>query len=66
MKFTSADYVLDADEYEKLRNRMSQFQNETNVKEAIHITLICGNGYKRKYSGFVRNVILGDDLFEHA
>ena len=57
--------MLDADEYEKLRNRMSQFQKETNVKSAIHITLICGNGYKKgKYSGIVQNVILGDDLFE--
>ena len=65
MKFTSDDYMLDADEYEKLRNRMSQFQKETNVKSAIHITLICGNGYKKgKYSGIVQNIILGDDLFE--
>ena len=65
MKFTSDDYMLVADEYEKLRNRMSQFQKETNVKSAIHITLICGNGYKKgKYSGIVQNVILGDDLFE--
>ena len=44
---------------------MSQFQKETNVKEVIHVTLICGNGYKKgKYSGFVQNVVLGDDLFE--
>lgn len=35
------------------------------TNEAIHITLVCGNGYKQsKYSGIVQNVILGDDLFE--
>ena len=28
--------MLDADEYEKLRNRMLQFQKETNVKSAEH------------------------------
>ena len=64
MKFTSDVYVLNLDEYEKLRNRMAQFQKETCAKEAIHITLICGNGYKKsKYSDMVQNVILGDDLF---
>lgn len=30
----------------------------------IHVTLVCGNGYKQgKYSGIVQNVVLGDDLF---
>ncbi len=65
MKFTNEAYSLDADEYEKIRNRMAQFQHETNVREAIHITLISGNGFKQgKYSGIVQNVISGDDLFE--
>lgn len=44
---------------------MARFQKAADVKEAIHITLVCGNGYKQnKYSGIVQNVILGDDLFE--
>ena len=65
MKFTNKEYSLDADEYERIRNRMAQFQNETGVKDAIHITLVCGNGYRQsKYSGLVQNVILGDDLFD--
>lgn len=66
MKYTNKEYSLDADEYEKIQNRMVQFQKETGAKEAIHITLICGNGYKQsKYSGIVQNLILGDDLFNN-
>ncbi|MBR2276145.1 MAG: ATP-binding protein [Lachnospiraceae bacterium] len=64
MKYTTDEYSLDADEYEKLQNRLARFQKETGTKEAIHITMICGNGYKRnKYSGIIQNVISGDDLF---
>lgn len=66
MKYTNEEYSLDADEYEKIQNRMVQFQKETGAKEAIHITLICGNGYKQsKYSGIVQNLIIGDDLFDN-
>lgn len=48
-----------------LHGGLAQFQKTTDAKEAIHVTLICGNGYKQgKYSGIVQNVVLGDDLFE--
>lgn len=66
MKFTNDTYSLDKDEYDKMLSRMALFQNETGAKEAIHITLVCGNGYKQsKYSNIVQNVILGDDLFDN-
>ena len=66
MKYTNEAYSLDMDEAEKLKNRLTQFQRETEAKEAIHITLICGNGYKAgRYSGIVQNVITGEDLFEN-
>jgi hypothetical protein len=65
MKFTNEEYSLDADEYKKIQNRLTQFQKESGTKSAIHVTMICGNGYKQsKYSGLIQNVILGDDLFE--
>ena len=65
MKYTNEAYSLDAVEYEKIQNRLVQFQKATDAKEAIHVTLVCGNGYKQgKYSGIVQNVVLGDDLFE--
>ena len=64
MKFTNEEYSLDEAEYQKIENRLSKFQKVTETKDAVHVTLICGNGYKRsKYSGIVQNVIVGDDLF---
>lgn len=66
MKFTNESYALGADECEKIQNRLAQFQKESGYKDAIHVTMICGNGYKQnKYSGIIQNVILGDDLFEY-
>ena len=65
MKYTNEEYALDSEEYKKLLNRLSKFQKETGTKEAVHMTLICGNGYKRnKYSGIIQNLITGDDLFD--
>ena len=66
MKYTNDKYALDSDEYSRIQNRIAQFQNEANVKHAIHVTLIAGNGYKKnKYSNIIQNVITGDDLFEY-
>ena len=66
MKYTNGEYALDAEEYEKLLNRLSQFQTESGAKEAIHVTMICGNKYKRnRYSNVIQNVITGDDLFDN-
>lgn len=65
MKFTNEAYSLDFDEYEKILDRMSIFRKETGTDNAIHITLICGSGYKRnKYSEIIQNVITGDSLFK--
>ena len=64
MKYTNEEYSLDAEEYEKIQNRIAQFQKETGAKEAIHVTMICWRGYRQnKYSGIIQNVIVGDDLF---
>lgn len=55
MKFTNEEYSLDEDEYRKIENRISMFQKITETSDAIHVTLVCGNGYKRnKYSGIVQ------------
>jgi len=64
MKYTNNEYALDAEEYKKIQNRISQFQKETNSKEAIHVTLISGNGFKwNKYAGIIQNVITGEEMF---
>jgi len=65
MKYTNEDYSLDLSEYNKIQNRLSQVQKYIDSKKAVHITLVCANGFKpNKYSGIVQNVILGDDLFK--
>ncbi len=65
MKYTNEEYVLDKDEVDKIHNRMAFFQNESKTQKAIHITFICGNGFKQnKYSGTVQNVITGEELFQ--
>ncbi|MDT3843262.1 MAG: ATP-binding protein [Bacillota bacterium] len=65
MKFTNAEYSLDEDEYKKIQNRIDSFQKESDAKGAIHVTLICGNGFKyNKYSNIAQNIITGEDLFE--
>lgn len=66
MKYTNEDYSIDEEEYGKIQNRLTQFQKETVTKDAIHVTLICGNGFKRnKYSGIAQNIVVGDDLFDN-
>ena len=65
MKFTNSEYALDEDEYKKLQNRVTDFQKESGSTGAIHVTLICGNGFKyNKYSDIAQNIITGEDLFE--
>ena len=64
MKFTNEEYALDAQEYKKIQNRLTQFREQTGSRDAIHVTMICGSGYKsNKYSGIIQNVILGNELF---
>ncbi len=66
MKYTNEDYSIDADEYKKIQNRLAQFQKESGTKDAIHVTIVCGTGFKQnKYSGIIQNTILGDDLFDN-
>lgn len=65
IKYTNDEYALDQDEYGKIQKRLTTFQKESGTKKAIHITMICGNGYKQnKYSGIAQNVITGEELFD--
>lgn len=65
MKYTNEDYILNKEETDKLQNRLSVFQKETESKKAIHITLVTSGGIKtNKYTGIIQRVITGEDLFE--
>lgn len=64
MKYTDAPYTMNREEYEKLLNRLSVFEQEVNPGKAIHLTLVSANGVKGgSYLSAVQNVITGDDLF---
>lgn len=65
MKYTNEDYILNKEETDKLQNRLSVFQKETESKKAIHITLVTSGGIKtNKYTGIIQRFITGEDLFE--
>ena len=64
MKYTDDVFELDKCEYEKLMNRLSIFQKETNPRKAIHMTLVSANGLSNgKYASVFQNVITGEQLF---
>ena len=64
MKYTDSAVEVDKNEYGKLMNRLSAFQNETQPRKAIHLTLVSVNGLsKGKYNAVFQNVITGEQLF---
>ena len=64
MKYTDDAFAVDKTEHEKLVNRLSAFQKETQPRKAIHMTLVSANGLLNgKYSSVFQNVITGEQLF---
>lgn len=64
-KYSNNEYEIDQTEYEKIRNRVEVFREETGCKKAIHTTLITINGLKtNKYSKAAQNIITAKELFE--
>lgn len=64
IKYSKGPYTIDVQEENKLRNRISDFETETGINTAIHLTLITTFGLKSNaHSSEVTNVILLDDLF---
>ena len=65
MKFTDDAFEVDKVEYEKLINRLSIFQKETQPRKAIHMTLVSANGFlDGKYASVFQNIITGEQLFQ--
>ena len=63
-KHSENKYILDADDVENFKNKFASFQEETGVKKALHLTMICSNGLAHNaYSSVVTNDISGEDLF---
>lgn len=65
IKYSKGIYSLDAKEEERLRNRMTEFADETKVKEAILLVLITTYGLKdNAHSTEVNDRVALDDLFQ--
>jgi AAA+ ATPase superfamily predicted ATPase len=63
-KFCNDEYVIERDEAERLRARVSSFVRETRTRKACHLTMITAYGVKaNKYSSEVRSEVVLDDLF---
>lgn len=64
MKFTAAEYELDAEENRKLAERAETFRRQTGTRKGVRTVLVAAAGLKRnKYAGNVQAVVTLDDLF---
>lgn len=65
IKYSKGIYSLDAKEEERLRNRITDFTDETKVKEAVQLVLITTYGLKdNAHSTEVNDRVVLDDLFK--
>lgn len=65
MKFTNADFCINAPVDKSLRNKISSFAEETKTKSSLHLTLVTTYGLKaNEYSSRVQNVITMEELFK--
>lgn len=64
MKFSGAEYELDADESRKLANRVEAFRRATGTRKGVRTVLITTYGLANgKHSGEIGSVVTLDDLF---
>ena len=65
VKYSKALYAITASEEEKLRNRMADFEQETGVHQALHLTFITTYGLKQNaYASEVQSEVTLYALFE--
>lgn len=65
IKYSKGIYSLDAKEEERLRNRITDFADETKVKEAVQLVLITTYGLRdNAHSTEVNDRVVLDDLFK--
>lgn len=65
IKYSKGIYSLDVKEEERLRNRITDFADETKVKEAVQLVLITTYGLKdNAHSTEVNDRVVLDDLFK--
>ena len=65
IKYSKGAYTIDAKEEERLRNRMTDFADETKAKEAVQLVMITTYGLKENsHSSEVTDKVVLDDLFK--
>lgn len=65
IKYSKGAYSIDAKEEERLRNRMTDFVDETKVREAVQLVMITTYGLKENtHSSEVTDRVVLDDLFK--
>lgn len=65
IKYSKGAYAIDAKEEERLRNRMTDFADETKIKEAVQLVMITTYGLKENaHSSEVTDRVVLDDLFK--
>ena len=66
MKYAKEEYVIDKEEDERLRKRLSTFIKESGTKKAVHITMITTYGLKKGgYADDIQNEVTMDDLYRY-
>lgn len=67
MKFSVNDYIIDKEYYDRLRNKVEAFRQQTKTRKALQIVFVTTYGVKQNaYSGIVQGQVTLDDLFENA
>ena len=64
MKFSEAEFVIEADDAKSLRNKVATFKSDNPKARNCHVTFVTTYGVKRnKHSGIVQSEVTLDDLF---
>ena len=64
IKFSNAEYVLNASRDLELRNKVEAFINATECRDTIQLVMITTYGVKEnEYSSVIQNQVIMDDLF---
>lgn len=65
MKYSKGKYALDAEEIQKMQNRVDVFQRETKINKSINLTLVTSNGVTEGSDiHTVHNILTMDALFQ--
>ncbi len=65
IKYSSGEYVLDKEEWLKLRNRENAFRTETKFKGGTLLTMITANGLSNNGYGASVPICINGDVFFH-